>query len=76
MEYFTFGERLMIYRKRAGFTKKALSEMAGISVSALSKYESDEVKPDMQMVERLSIILGVSMNKLMSGFNDPQENDN
>ena len=41
MEIFSFGERLMIYRKRAGLSKKELAKRVGISVSTLTKYEND-----------------------------------
>ena len=37
MEIFSFGERLMIYRKRAGLSKKELAKRVGISVSTLMK---------------------------------------
>lgn len=45
MEIFSFGERLMIYRKRAGLSKKELAKRVGISVSTLTKYENDESQP-------------------------------
>ena len=38
MEIFSFGERLMIYRKRAGLSKKEIAKRVGISVSTLKNY--------------------------------------
>ena len=49
MEIFSFGERLMIYRKRAGLSKKELAKRVGISVSTLTKYENDESQPNVDM---------------------------
>lgn len=71
MEILTIGERLMIYRKRAGLTKKELAERAGISVSTVTKYENDVPNPDHEILSRMAIVLNVSVNKLMFGFNDP-----
>ena len=56
MEIFSFGERLMIYRKRAGLSKKELAKRVGISVDMLTD---------------LAIALDISVMKLLSGFGDP-----
>ena len=73
MEILTIGERLMIYRKRAGLTKKELAERAGISVTTVTKYENDVSNPDHEILSRMAIVLNVSVNKLMLGFNDPSK---
>ena len=70
MEIFSFGERLMIYRKRAGFSKKELAKRVGISVSTLTKYENDESQPNVDMLTDLAIALDISVMKLLSGFGD------
>lgn len=71
MEIFSFGERLMIYRKRAGLSKKELAKRVGISVSTLTKYENDESQPNVDMLTDLAIALDISVMKLFSGFGDP-----
>lgn len=71
MEIFSFGERLMIYRKRAGLSKKELAKRVGISVSTLTKYENDESQPNVDMLTDLAIALDISVMKLLSGFADP-----
>lgn len=71
MEIFTLGERLMIYRKRAGLTKTQLAEMAHVTVSSITKYENDVMKPDDDTMLKLSLILNVSANRIMFGFDDP-----
>lgn len=74
MEIFTMGERLMVYRKRAGLTKKELAERAGVSVSTVSNYENDTPNPDHEILSRMALVLDVSLNKLMFGFDDPAKN--
>ena len=71
MEIFSFVERLMIYRKRAGLSKKELAKRVGISVSTLTKYENDESQPNVDMLTDLAIALDISVMKLLSGFGDP-----
>lgn len=73
MEFFSLGERLMVYRKRAGLTKKQLAEEAGISVAMLSKYENDQVEnPNIDVLYNLAFSLDVSINKLIIGVEDPK----
>ena len=73
MEFFTLGERLMVYRKRAGLTKTQLAQMANISVATLSKYENDLVEnPNIDVLYNLAFALDVSINKLIIGVEDPK----
>ena len=73
MEFFSLGERLIIYRKRAGLTKKQLAKEAGISVAMLSKYENDQVEnPNIDVIYNLAFSLDVSINKLIIGVEDPK----
>ena len=63
----------MVYRKRAGLTKTELAEAANISVTTLSKYEYDEVlSPNIDTLYLLATALGVSINKLILGIEDPK----
>ena len=73
MEFFSLGERITIYRRRAGFTQTKLAKTANISVSTLSKYENDtEDYPDIETVSALAAALDVSINKLIVGVEDPK----
>ena len=70
---FTLGERIMVYRKRMGLTKAEFAKMTHISPSTLNKYENDEVeRPDIDILNNFSIILGVSVHKLIMGIEDPK----
>ncbi|MCC8159948.1 MAG: helix-turn-helix domain-containing protein [Oscillospiraceae bacterium] len=74
MEVFTFGERLMIYRTRAGLTKKEVAERVGTTVGNITRYETDKAYPDDETMRALSHILGVTINRMAFGFDDPEKN--
>ena len=42
MEIFSFGERLMIYRKIAGLSKKEIEKRLFIIFSKITNYENEE----------------------------------
>lgn len=71
MEFLTVGERLTLYRNRAGLTKTALAQMTGTTVSAITKYEKDKAIPDNEAVSRLAVALKVTVNRILLGFDDP-----
>lgn len=74
IEDFTLGERIMVYRKRTGLTKAEFAKMTHVSVSTLGKYEADLVEnPDIDILNNFSIILSVSVNKLIMGIEDPNK---
>ena len=67
----SLGERIMIFRKRVGLSKKALADRTHLAVSTITKYENDMVaNPDHEVLLAISIVLNVSMNMLMFGFDD------
>lgn len=71
MEILTIGERILLYRHRAKLTKKDFAEKAGISVSTLTKYENDRINHiDEAIITQMSLVLGISANKLQFGFED------
>lgn len=74
MEDFKYGERMMIYRTRAKLSKKALAEMAGTTVSVITRLENSIPNPDPDLLSDISIILDVSMNMILQGFDDPKKN--
>lgn len=54
-----FGERLERARKAAGLSLRALGEKVGVSQTAISKFEKDQLVPDSAMLLKLSVALGV-----------------
>ena len=61
----TFGQRLKRYRKEAGLTQLELAEAIGVSMQAISKWETDVGMPDISQIVPLSRELSVSSDILL-----------
>lgn len=62
----SLGARARNYRKRLGMTLSAVSAATGISISALSKIENDQVSPTFANLMRLAEGLGVPLGELVA----------
>ncbi len=60
----TIGNRITEYRKRLGITQEALAQKLHISNQAVSKWESDQSCPDIQLLPELADIFGISIDAL------------
>ncbi len=62
----TFGERILILRRRRDFTQRQLAKMAGINSNTLARVERGEVK-DLagQAIAKLARALGCSGDYLL-----------
>ena len=56
-----FGERLERARKATGLSLRALAEKVGVSQTAISKFEKNQLVPDSSMLIKLSIALNVKV---------------
>ena len=65
----TFGCKLKEARKMKGYTQKELADLIGATNTAVSNWENDINKPDMDMIESLCGALSVSPKYFFS--NDP-----
>ena len=63
----TIGKRIALLRKEKGLTQEELAQHMGISPQAVSKWENDQTCPDISALPRLSRLLGVSVDELLSG---------
>lgn len=55
----TFGTRLQIARKRAGFkTQQQLADALGVSSRTVRNYETNETRPDVTVLDTLRKLLG------------------
>jgi len=63
-----FGYRLKLARKRAGYSLRGLSDALDreITAQAIGKYERGEMMPSSGVLSRLSSVLGVSLEYLLS----------
>ena len=59
-----FGQRLRIFRKRAGLTQGELAELIGISEITIRRWELDQRQPRMEEIKKLAEVLHVSETEL------------
>lgn len=64
-------ERLMIYRTRAGLSKKDLAERVGVSVTTISNYEKGKVEFDYFTLIEIANVLGITANEIALDFKEP-----
>lgn len=63
----TIGQNISVYRKKAGMTQEELSEKMNVTSQAVSKWENDLSYPDLETVNRLSRILGTTVDAILNG---------
>ena len=63
----TIGSRICQYRKEKGMTQEELANHMGVSSQAVSKWENDISCPDISLLPRLSRVLGVTTDNILSG---------
>lgn len=61
------GERIRAKRKALNMTQQELAEKLNITNKAVSKWETDEAYPDISLLPKLSEILGVTIDELLTG---------
>lgn len=65
-----FGALLKRYRKQKGMTQKELADAAGVSPSAVNKYETGQRKCSFENAQRFAYALNVSLYDLIVPDND------
>ncbi len=60
----TIGNRITERRKALGLTQEALAQKLGVTNQAVSKWESDQCCPDIQLLPQLADALGISIDQL------------
>lgn len=73
MENLTIGTRIAELRKKVGLTQSQLSELLMISNKAVSKWESNNGAPCLEMLIKLSQILNCSLDYLILGRNNSKK---
>jgi len=71
METITLGRRIAQLRKEKELKQDDLAQMLDVSAQAVSKWENDQTCPDISLLPRLARILGVSVDELLSGKQEP-----
>lgn len=60
----SIGENIKKYRKEKAYTQRALADLIGVSVQAISKWETDTGAPDISQIVPLASALDVSTDAL------------
>lgn len=60
----SIGQNIKKYRKEKGYTQRELSDMVGVSVQAISKWETDTGAPDISQIVPLASALDISTDAL------------
>lgn len=63
----TLGDRIQLLRKQAGLTQVELAEKINVSKSQFIRYESKNVQPPADTMNKLADALGTSVDYLISG---------
>lgn len=61
----SLGERIRSARESAGFTQEKLAERAGVSRSAVARWETNDIEPNLNHLVLLSKTLNVSTDFLL-----------
>ena len=67
------GNNLKTLRTKKGMTQKELAEALSVSYQAVSRWENDEVEPDISTLSKLSSIFEVSVDEIINGNFDKKE---
>jgi putative transcriptional regulator len=67
----SFGEHLRTLRGEAGLSRRELARRAGVPGATLRNWEGGRGMPDLPAVLRLADALGVPVERLAEGVEDP-----
>lgn len=67
IDYRIIGKRIKKARMDLGLTQEKLSEKISVSTNYLSKIEGGHEKPNLEMLEKISIATNVSLTELLTG---------
>ena len=59
------GQNIMRFRKERGFTQEQLANLLNVSVSAVSKWELGNNRPDLELLPGLAEIFQISIDSLL-----------
>lgn len=64
------GERIAALRKKQNMTQAELGEKLNLSAQAVSKWENNLSEPDLQTLQRMTELFGITVNELLTGEPD------
>ena len=69
-----FSEKLSLLRRQAGMTQAELAARLGISKSAVSMYECANREPELELLQAMADLFGVSVGALLGREDQPLVN--
>ena len=67
MDQIKVGKFIAMLRKERGLTQEALGQKLGVTNKTVSRWETGNYMPDIELLVPLGEILGVSVNELLAG---------
>ncbi|QWC00155.1 helix-turn-helix domain-containing protein [Mycoplasmatota bacterium] len=61
------GKFLLKLRKEKGLTQKEIAKLCSVSTQAVSKWERGDSVPDIELLNRLSILYSITINEIIDG---------
>ena len=65
-----YGQLILKLRKNAGLTQEQLGKKLNVSYQAISKWENNLAEPDLETLEKLTDVLGITLPKFFELAND------
>lgn len=70
MDMQKIGKYILKLRKKKGWTQQQLAELLCVSPQAVSKWECGETVPDIDILDKISVIFGVTIDSIMKAQNE------
>lgn len=70
---FSLGKQIAHYRKKLGLTQEGLAGKLGVTNQAVSKWETDQSCPDIQLLPKLADLFGVSIDAMFGRETRPAQ---
>lgn len=70
----SIGQTIKLYRREKGLTQSELAELIGVSMQAVSKWETNAGMPDIAQIVPLARVLEISTDKLLGNVAEEVEN--
>ena len=61
----SFSKRLTSVRKERGLTQQQISELMGIHLSQVKRYESGDTQPSLDVLRKIALALNISADTLL-----------
>ena len=71
----SIGQCINQSRRNASLTQKQLAEKIGMKHSVISKYERNQVSPDVITITKIAKALGISLKELLSPMFRDEDNE-